>query len=79
MRPKPWHLFAATGLLLLVLVWGLNAEQGQEHPSPLVPYTLVALPILWVSGIVLAVMDRRKAEPVQKPDNGPRASHSEPS
>jgi hypothetical protein len=67
MKPKPWHLFAATGVAVLLLLWGLNAEQGQEHPSPLVPYTLVALPILFVSGIVLAVMSRRKVQPVEKP------------
>ena len=65
MQPKPWHLFAATGVALLLL--GLNAEQGQEHPGPLVPYTLVALPILFVSGIVLAVRRRRKVEPVEEP------------
>ena len=67
MQPKPWHLFAATGVALLLLLWGQNAEQGQEHPGPLVPYTLVVLPILFVSGIVLAVRRRRKAEPVEKP------------
>jgi hypothetical protein len=67
MKPKPWHLFAAAGMALLLLSWGLNAEQGHEHPGPLVPYTLVALPILLVSGIVLAVMRRRKVEPVEKP------------
>ena len=62
MKLKPWYLFAATGAVaLLVLPWGLYAEQGQQQPSPLVPYTLVALPILLVSGIVLAVMRRGKA------------------
>jgi hypothetical protein len=60
-------LFAVTGVALLLLLWRLNAEQGQEHPGPLVPYTLVALPILFVSGIVLAVRRRRKAEPIKKP------------
>ena len=59
MQTKPWHLFAATGVALLLLVVGLIAEQGQEHPGPLVPYTLVALPILFVSAIVLAVRRRR--------------------
>ena len=67
MQPRPWHLFAATGVALLLLFWGLNAEQGQEHPGPLVPYTLVALPILFVTGIVLAVRRRRKFGPVEKP------------
>ena len=67
MQPKPWHLFAATGVALLLLLWGLNAEQGQEHPGPLVPYTLVALPILFISGIVLAVRRRRRVEPVDEP------------
>jgi hypothetical protein len=66
MQPKPWHLFAATGVTLLLLLCGLNAEQGQQHPGPLVPYTLVALPILLISGIVLAVRRRWKVEPVQK-------------
>ena len=62
MQPKPWHLFAATAAAVLLLLWGLTAEQGQEHPGPLVPYTLVALPILFVSGIVLAVRRRRKVD-----------------
>ena len=59
MQPKSWHLFAAAGVALLLLMWGLHAEQGQEHPGPLVPYTLVALPILFVSGVVLEVRRRR--------------------
>jgi hypothetical protein len=62
MQPKPWHLFAATAVALVLVLWGLNAEQGQEHPGPLVPYTLVALAILLVSGIALAVRRHRKAE-----------------
>jgi hypothetical protein len=76
MKPKPWHLFAATGVALLLLVWGLNAEQGQAHPSPLVPYTLVALPILSVSAIVLTVRRRRKVEPVEKTSSGPPTTSS---
>ena len=67
MQPKPWQLFAATGMAVLLLLWGLNAEQGQEHPGPLVPYTLVVLPILFGSGIALAVGRRRKVEPVEEP------------
>jgi hypothetical protein len=68
MKLKPWHLFAATGVALLLLVFGLNAEQGQQHPGPLVPYTLVVLAILFVSGIVLAIGRRsKKLEPVGKP------------
>ena len=67
MQPKPWHLFAATGVALLHLVWGLHAEQGQQHPGPVVPYTLVALPILFISGIVLAARRRTKVEPAQEP------------
>ena len=69
MQPKPWHLLAATGVALLLLFWGLNAEQGQEHPGPLVPYTLVALPILIISWIVLAFRRRRKIESVEEPLN----------
>ena len=60
MQPKPWHLFAATGIALLLLLWGLIAEQGQERPGPLVPYMLVALPILFASGIVLTLRRRRR-------------------
>jgi hypothetical protein len=67
MQPKPWHMLAATGVVLLLLLWGLNAEQGQAHPNPLVPYTLVALPILFVSGVVLAVRRRRTVEAVKEP------------
>ncbi|HEX5912547.1 MAG TPA: hypothetical protein VFY54_05395 [Rubrobacter sp.] len=63
LQMKPWHLFVATGLLVLALVWGLAAEQGQEHPGPLVPYTLVAVPILFISGIALAVRDRMNRKP----------------
>jgi hypothetical protein len=66
MQPKPWHLFAATGVALLLLLWGLHAEQGQEHPGPLVPYSLVAPPSLFISGIVLTIRRRRKAEPVDE-------------
>jgi hypothetical protein len=51
---------------LLLLHWGLNAEQGQEHPGPLVPYTLVALSIIFVSGIVLTVRRRRRVEPLDR-------------
>jgi hypothetical protein len=72
MKPKPWHLFAATGVALLLLLLGLNAEQGQEHPGPLVPYTLVAVPILFVSGIVLAVVRGRKVAPVEEPKQAGR-------
>jgi hypothetical protein len=57
---KPWHLFAASGVALVFLGWALNAEKGQETPPPFVPYTLVALPILLGSGIVLAITQHWK-------------------
>jgi hypothetical protein len=42
------------------LDWGpLHAEQGQAEPTPIVRYTLVAIPILLVRGIVLAIKRRR--------------------
>ena len=53
---KPWHFFAATGLALVFLGWALYAERGQETPPPFVPYTLVAIPILLGSGILLAII-----------------------
>jgi hypothetical protein len=57
---KPWHLFAATGVAVLLLVYGLHAEHAQPdpEPGPLVPYTLVVVPVLFVSGIVLAIRRR---------------------
>jgi hypothetical protein len=60
MQPKPWHLFVASGIAALLLIYGLDAEQGQEQPGPLLPYTLVALPVLFLSGIVLSVMRRKR-------------------
>ena len=60
MKLKPWFFFAATGVAGLVLYWGAAVyEQGQEHPLPVVPDSLVALPIFFVTGIVLAVIRRR--------------------
>lgn len=60
MQPKPWHLLVATGMVALLLMFGLDAERGQEQPGPLVPYTLVALPVLFLSGVVLSVMRRNR-------------------
>ena len=55
---KPWYAFAAAGFAFLLLGWGLHAEQGQAEPTPIVPYTLVAIPILLVLGTVLAIKRR---------------------
>ena len=52
---KPRHFFTATGVALVFLGWALDAEKGQETPPLFVP-TLVALPILLGSGIVLAII-----------------------
>ena len=61
MKLKPWFFLAATGVALTVLYWGLAVyERGQERPLPVVPYSLVALPILFITGTVLAVRRRRK-------------------
>ena len=53
---KPWHFYAATAVALVFLGWALDAEKGQATPPPFVPYTLVALPILLGSGIVLSII-----------------------
>lgn len=52
---KPWHFFAASGVVLVFLLWALEAEKGKETPPPFVPYALVALPILLGAGIALAI------------------------
>jgi len=57
----PWHFFAAAGAAAVFLVWALDAEKGQETPPPYVPYTLVVLPILVLSGIVLAIIRSRRS------------------
>ena len=69
MQLKPWHLFAAAGVALLLLVYGLYAEQAhpQPEPGPLVPYTLVVVPVLFVSGIVLAIRRRRGVASAEQP------------
>ena len=60
---KPWHFFAATGVALVFLAGALHWENQHDttSPPPFVPYTLVALPILLGSGIVSAIVQRRRS------------------
>ena len=57
---KPWHFFAAAGAAVLFLIWALDAGKGDPTPPPYVPYTLVVLPILVVTGIVLTILKARR-------------------
>jgi hypothetical protein len=57
---RSWYLFAAAGVALLLLVWGLHAEQGQAEPAPLVPYMLVAIPTLLAAGVTVSIRSRRR-------------------
>jgi hypothetical protein len=52
--------------------------EDEEHPRPLVPYTLLALAILFVSRIVVPVRRRREVEPVEKTSSGPPTTSSAP-